>query len=92
MTVTEIIERVATLTGIPADVITGPKRTELVCRARFLAAWGIRQKYPYLPLIEIAYPLGRIEHGFTIHALKRAEQLMSDPHFKAMADQLTANF
>ena len=85
----EIIAEVACLTGVPAPAITGPRRADRICFARFLTVAAIRQAYPRFSLRDIAECVGRTDHGTTINALRRFSDLChTDRHFRANAQAL----
>jgi len=86
----DIIERVATVTGIPMEAITGRRRTEMVCVARFLAIAAVREACPFLSLQETAEMFGRADHGTVLHALKRHRALMQrSGHYCRLNEEIT---
>ncbi len=81
MTKDQIIEAVATATGISAAVITGPRRTRNAAFARFTVIGLLREAKPHWTLQELALAVGAADHGTAIHALRRCKELSTDPLF-----------
>jgi len=79
MTIKEIIEQVAAVTGVPADVILGKGRVRRIARARQVAMVLSRE------LTGQSYPrIGRAfrrDHSTVIHATQQVEAWRrSEPH------------
>jgi chromosomal replication initiation ATPase DnaA len=91
MTPQQIIDITAAITGIPREEITSRCREFPICKARNLAAWGIKSVRPTWSLIRIANELGMTDHGSARHALIRCRELYaSDANFRAMRDRLAS--
>lgn len=91
MTPEDIIAAVATLTGIPASAITGPRRTSAVIIARTLTVAAIAQVFPYWSLSEIA-AVFRHDHGTIIHTKRRHLNLLAtDRAYTRLWHQLQTN-
>ena len=89
MTPQQIIDLTAKITGIPREEITSRCREFPICKARNLAAWGIKHIRPTWSLIRIANELGMTDHGSARHAIIRCRELyVSNPEFRAMAIKL----
>ena len=89
MTPQQIIDLTAAITGIPREEITSRCREFPICKARNLAAWGIKHIRPTWSLIRIANELGMTDHGSARHAIIRCRELCeSNPEFRAMAIRL----
>ena len=89
MTPQQIIDLTAAITGIPREEITSRCREFPICKARNLAAWGIKRIRPTWSLIRIANELGMTDHGSARHAIIRCRELYEgNPEFRAMAIRL----
>ena len=73
----QIIEAVGNITGLPALAITGRRRTDRICKARFLAIAAIRHAYPAFTLQETADIIGRKDHGTVAHAMLTHRELLA---------------
>jgi len=84
MTTTAIIETVANVTGIPARVILGKRRTDIVCHARFMAVEAISAAMPWMSLQNVAEAVGKRQHGMTNHAqCRHREWMVARPEYAA---------
>jgi len=89
MTPQQIIDMTAKITGIPREEITSRCREFPICKARNIAAWGIKRIRPTWSLIRIANELGMTDHGSARHALIRCRELYgSNPEFREMVNKL----
>jgi chromosomal replication initiation ATPase DnaA len=87
----EIIDLTAAITSIPREEITSRCREFPICKARNLAAWGIKRIRPQWSLLRIATILGMTDHGSARHAIVRCNELYAvDANFRAMRDRLEA--
>jgi chromosomal replication initiation ATPase DnaA len=92
MTPEDIIAEVVLVTGIPAPVITGKRRSKRITQARFLAAAAIREVYDWWTLETTAKFFNRLDHGTIANARRRhLELLKSDLEYKALATQICRN-
>lgn len=84
-----VLARVATVTGLPAAVITGPRRTQRVAYARFLAVWMLHRELPNWTNEDIALAVGARDPGMAHHALRRVPELAEqDNEFRVMLAEL----
>jgi chromosomal replication initiation ATPase DnaA len=91
MTTEQIILAVATLTGIPASAITGPRRTSAVIIARTLTVAAIAQTFSFWSLSDIAAVFGH-DHCTVIHTKRRhANLLATDRVYTRLWHQLQTN-
>lgn len=82
MTPEQIIREVAAVTRLLPAQITGPRRTNRICRARFLAIAAIRHAFPRFTLKDIADAIGRKDHCTISHAERAHRKLMKkDPSY-----------
>lgn len=89
---TLILAHVALITGIPAAVITGPRRSLRVVRARYIALAALHQAFPCWSLGDLARAVGRHDHSTAVHALQQYEILRNQrPSFRATADEILAD-
>lgn len=89
-TISEIVEVVASVTGIPATSIKSRKRTREITWARFLCLREARDRYSWRSLESIADSMGLGSHQTVMHGLKRAAVLMSqDPQFSRLAEEIS---
>lgn len=79
------LARVAEVTGVPIEVITGPRKTRVVSWARYLAIAELRRRFAWWTQSNLAEAVGATHHGTVIHALRRIEQLEeTEPDFARM--------
>jgi chromosomal replication initiation ATPase DnaA len=89
MTPQQIIDLTAEITGIQREEITSRCREFPICKARNIAAWGIKRIRPTWSLIRIANELGMTDHGSARHALIRCRELYgSNAEFREMVNKL----
>lgn len=83
-----IIAEVALITGVPAPVITGTRRTSRVVWARWLAIAAIRKSFNWLSLQDIGDVMNR-DYTSISYALKQIPSLLeTSPTFRALAREL----
>ena len=86
MTVFSVIEAVSAVTGVSPAEITGPRRTNRICFARFLTMAGVRIAFPWWALIDVSQAVGRGDHATIYHGLCRYRTLFdTDKHFRNAA-------
>ena len=86
----DIIETVASITGIHANEIKGKRRLNEICQARFMAAWGIKHIRPDYSFRQIARALDKEDPTFAMHAVNRANELYDGCSvFRSMRNELT---
>lgn len=90
MTPTEIIDRVASVAGIPRERITGPGRQRFAVWCRFICMEEITKACPWLTSAEVAGYVGRKDHGTALHAKAAYAALWEDSQpFRQLASLLT---
>ncbi len=82
-----IILRAADLTGIPVEMIVGPRRTSELAQVRFACMAAMRAKGMSYP--QIGRRFSR-DHTTAMFGVDRAKALQSDPHFEALIHSLEA--
>lgn len=77
--------------GFTAEEMLDQSKTQKKCRARFAAAYLIRELRPETSFAEIARQLNRADHSTAIHALRRGQLLMVvDTRFQALVERARA--
>lgn len=86
----QIVADSARLFDLPLNSVLSGGRTDRLARARFAAAWAMREGRG-TSLKHITLTLHRKCHTVAINALARAEQLRAnDPNFREITDRLLA--
>lgn len=91
MTTDQIVDRVAEITGIPAETIRGRRRCEEVAEAKFLVAWAFRKIRPAWSAQRITRASGSTHegHGTMRHRIIQADwKYATDTDFRRLADAL----
>ncbi len=84
-----VLKIVAREFDMHVDDLTGPKRTQEYCIARFVAV-GILTEMTKMSLPAMGRRFGGRDHSTIIHAQKRAEKLFATEAFRNRVDQIKA--
>lgn len=82
----ELIDRCEEILGTPSGAIRGPRRDRVVQRDRDLVCYTLRNLTD-LPLLDIAFLVGRADHSSAAAAVTRAEKRVNSEPEEALRAQ-----